>query len=105
MGDEGGFAPKLGSNQEALDLLMNAIVDAGYDPGQNVFLALDVASTEMFKDGKYQWQGSQISPTELLNIYKSWAENTLLFLSKMVLLKTTGIPGLKQQRTWAPPCS
>ncbi|MGZ3772407.1 MAG: phosphopyruvate hydratase [Pseudobdellovibrionaceae bacterium] len=74
VGDEGGFAPKLGSNQEALDLLMSAIVDAGYDPGQNVFLALDVASTEMFKDGKYQWQGGQISSGELLNIYKSWGE-------------------------------
>ncbi|WII73479.1 phosphopyruvate hydratase [Bdellovibrio sp. 22V] len=74
VGDEGGFAPKLGSNQEALDLLMNAIVDAGYDPGQNVFLALDVASTEMFKDGKYEWQGGHISPAELLGIYKSWAE-------------------------------
>ncbi|ASD64694.1 phosphopyruvate hydratase [Bdellovibrio bacteriovorus] len=74
VGDEGGFAPKLGSNQEALDLLMNAIVDAGYDPGQNVFLALDVAATEMFKEGKYEWQGGHISPTELLGIYKSWAE-------------------------------
>lgn len=74
VGDEGGFAPKLGSNQEALDLLMNAIVDAGYDPGQNVFLALDVASTELFKDGKYDWQGGQITPSELLGIYKSWGE-------------------------------
>lgn len=74
VGDEGGFAPKLGSNQEALDLLMNAIVDAGYDPGQNVFLALDVASTEMYKDGKYEWQGGHISPSELLGIYKSWGE-------------------------------
>ncbi|MEK2644412.1 phosphopyruvate hydratase [Bdellovibrio sp. BCCA] len=74
VGDEGGFAPKLTSNQEALDLLMNAIVDAGYDPGQNVFLALDVAATEMFKDGKYEWQGGHISGTELLGIYKSWTE-------------------------------
>lgn len=74
VGDEGGFAPKLGSNQEALDLLMNAIVDAGYDPGQNVFLALDVAATEMFKDGKYEWQGGHISSSELLGIYKSWSE-------------------------------
>ncbi|KYG69577.1 phosphopyruvate hydratase [Bdellovibrio bacteriovorus] len=74
VGDEGGFAPKLGSNQEALDLLMSAIVDAGYDPGQNVFLALDVASTEMYKDGKYEWQGGHITPAELLNIYKSWGE-------------------------------
>ncbi|MBV2168373.1 MAG: phosphopyruvate hydratase [Bdellovibrio sp.] len=74
VGDEGGFAPKLGSNQEALDLLMSAIVDAGYDPGQNVFLALDVASTEMYKDGKYEWQGGHIAASELLGIYKSWAE-------------------------------
>lgn len=74
VGDEGGFAPKLGSNQEALDLLMSAIVDAGYDPGQNVFLALDVAATEMFKDGKYEWQGGHISPSELLGVYKSWSE-------------------------------
>lgn len=74
VGDEGGFAPKLGSNQEALDLLMSAIVDAGYDPGQNVFLALDVAATEMYKDGKYEWQGGHISASELLGIYKSWSE-------------------------------
>ncbi|MDG0816785.1 phosphopyruvate hydratase [Bdellovibrio svalbardensis] len=74
VGDEGGFAPKLGSNQEALDLVMNAIVDAGYDPGQNVFLALDVASTELFKDGKYTWENSKIAPSELLGIYKNWAE-------------------------------
>jgi enolase len=74
VGDEGGFAPKLGSNQEALDLLMSAIVEAGYDPGQNVFLALDVASTELYKDGKYTWQKEQISPNDLLSIYKGWAE-------------------------------
>lgn len=74
VGDEGGFAPKLGSNQEALDLVMNAIVDAGYDPGQNVFLGLDVAATELFKDGQYTWEGQQIAPSELLGIYKSWAE-------------------------------
>lgn len=74
VGDEGGFAPKLSSNQEALDLLMNAIVDAGYDPGQNVFLALDVAATEMFHDGKYEWQGDKISGSDLLGIYKSWSE-------------------------------
>ncbi len=74
VGDEGGFAPKLASNQAALDLLMDAIVDAGYDPGQNVFLALDVAATEMYKDGKYEWQGSHISGSELLGIYKSWTE-------------------------------
>ncbi len=74
VGDEGGFAPKLGCNQDALDLLMNAIVDAGYDPGQNVFLGLDVAATELYKDGKYMWEGQLITPAELLGIYKSWTE-------------------------------
>lgn len=74
VGDEGGFAPKLTSNQEALDLLMTAISEAGYEPGQNVFLALDVASTELFKDGQYTWEGGKVSPGELLNIYKNWAE-------------------------------
>jgi len=74
VGDEGGFAPKLGSNQEALDLVMSAITDAGYEPGQNVFLGLDVAATELFKDGTYDWEGSKITPNELLGIYKSWGE-------------------------------
>ncbi|WP_413292840.1 phosphopyruvate hydratase [Bdellovibrio sp. HCB185ZH] len=74
VGDEGGFAPKLSGNQEALDLIMNAIVDAGYDPGQNVFLGLDVAATEMYKDGKYQFDGNLITPAELLKVYQGWAE-------------------------------
>lgn len=74
VGDEGGFAPKLSGNQEALDLLMEAIHQAGYEPGQDVFLALDVASTELFKDGKYEWEGSRISPSELMGVYGSWAE-------------------------------
>jgi len=74
VGDEGGFAPKLSGNQEALDLLMEAITEAGYEPGQNVFLGLDVAATEMYKDGKYQWQGNLITPKELQSVYKSWTE-------------------------------
>ncbi len=74
VGDEGGFAPKLSSNQEALDLLMSAIQEAGYEPGQNVFLALDVAATEMHKEGKYQWQGQLISAKELQAVYKTWSE-------------------------------
>ncbi len=74
VGDEGGFAPKIGSNQKALDLLMEAISAAGYEPGQDVFLACDVASTELFQDGKYTWEGKKISSTELLGIYSSWAD-------------------------------
>lgn len=74
VGDEGGFAPVLKGNQEALDLLMESILEAGYEPGQNVFLALDVAATEMYEDGKYKWQGSKITSAELQGIYKSWSE-------------------------------
>lgn len=75
VGDEGGFAPKLSGNREALDLLMEAIQAAGYKAGQDVFLALDVAATEMFKDGKYQWEGSQISSADLGKIYAQWAQS------------------------------
>ncbi len=53
VGDEGGFAPNLKSNEEALEVIMEAIVKAGYKPGEDVLLALDVASSELFKDGKY----------------------------------------------------
>ena len=53
VGDEGGFAPDLGSNEEALELLMTAIAQAGYTPGEQVALALDVASSEFYKGGKY----------------------------------------------------
>ena len=53
VGDEGGFAPNLKSNEEALEVIVEAIVNAGYRPGEDVLLALDVASSELFKDGKY----------------------------------------------------
>lgn len=74
VGDEGGFAPVLKSNQEAMDLLMEAILEAGYEPGQNVFLALDVAATELHSDGKYRWEKNLITPGELQGVYKSWSE-------------------------------
>ena len=74
VGDEGGFAPVLKSNEEALELLMQAILEAGYEAGQNVFLALDVAATELFKENAYVWEKQKISGSELKNIYKKWCE-------------------------------
>ena len=53
VGDESGFAPNLKSNEEALEVIVEAITKAGYKPGEEVFLGLDVAATELFKDGKY----------------------------------------------------
>lgn len=74
VGDEGGFAPVLKGNERALDLLMSAIEKSGYKPGQDIFLALDVAATELFKDGKYTWEGQQIEPGKLVEIYKGWSQ-------------------------------
>ncbi|PWU21120.1 MAG: phosphopyruvate hydratase, partial [Bdellovibrio sp.] len=75
VGDEGGFAPVLKNNQEALDLLTAAIEKAGYRPGEQVFLALDVAATELFKDGRYEWDKKKIAAEELINHYESWVKN------------------------------
>src|SRR5436853_7603310 len=67
VGDEGGFAPNLKSAVEALDFVMKAIEKAGYRPGSDVYLALDPASTEFFKDGKYvlEGEGKTLSPHEM----------------------------------------
>lgn len=74
VGDEGGFAPGLPGNEEALKLLMQGIEQAGYQPGKDVFLALDVAATEFHQNGKYQWEGNSISGEALLDIYRNWSE-------------------------------
>ncbi|HZX30136.1 MAG TPA: phosphopyruvate hydratase [Rhodocyclaceae bacterium] len=63
VGDEGGFAPNLGSHAEALQVIMQAIENAGYVPGQDVLLALDCAASEFFKDGKYHLEGEGLQLT------------------------------------------
>jgi len=63
VGDEGGFAPNLKSNEEALELLCQAITAAGYKPGKDVLLALDVASNELYKNGKYTLEGESGQPS------------------------------------------
>ncbi|MEM8807112.1 MAG: phosphopyruvate hydratase [Cyanobacteria bacterium P01_G01_bin.38] len=73
VGDEGGYAPNLGSNQEALDLLIAAIEKAGYTPGEQVSLALDVAASEFYKDGQYMFDGTAHSPAD-----------TVAYLEKLV---------------------
>ncbi len=69
LGDEGGFAPNLPSNRAALDLIQEAIRNAGYTPGQDIALALDVASSEFFKDGAYQFEGKSLSSSEMSAYY------------------------------------
>lgn len=75
VGDEGGFAPVLQGNRVALELLMGAIEKAGYKPGEQVKLALDVAATEFFADGKYTWEGKKLSSQELADVYSSWKKD------------------------------
>ncbi|MFW7414486.1 phosphopyruvate hydratase [Demequina sp. SO4-18] len=70
LGDEGGFAPNLASNREALDLILVAIEKAGLKPGDDVALALDVAATEFFEDGQYNWEGGQKSPEGMADFYE-----------------------------------
>ncbi|MEM1255121.1 MAG: phosphopyruvate hydratase [Cyanobacteria bacterium P01_H01_bin.21] len=67
VGDEGGFAPNLGSNQEALDILITAIESAGYKPGEQISLALDVAASEFYKDGQYLFDGKAHSSAETID--------------------------------------
>lgn len=69
VGDEGGFAPPMKKTREALDALVRAIKLAGYEPGNDVVLALDSAASQFFKDGKYLIDGKELEPQELLEMY------------------------------------
>ena len=72
VGDEGGFAPNLNSNEEALGLIIEAIQGAGYVPGKDVSLALDCAASSFCKDGRYTFEGSVKTSADLIAIYESW---------------------------------
>lgn len=76
VGDEGGFAPHLGSNEEALQVIMEAVKAAGYRPGEDIFLALDAAATEFFKNGKYVLAGEGVtkSAAEMVEFYAGLAD-------------------------------
>ncbi|MBK7722541.1 MAG: phosphopyruvate hydratase [Austwickia sp.] len=69
LGDEGGFAPNLESNRAALDVIMDAIRQAGYEPGKQIALALDVAASEFYKDGAYQFEGMAKTADQMADYY------------------------------------
>ena len=73
VGDEGGFAPRLGSNLAGIDVVAEAVGKAGYRLGKDVSLALDVAATELFADGTYRLDGKRLSAAELVDVYEGWA--------------------------------
>src|SRR5262249_45446315 len=72
VGDEGGFAPNLANNRAALDLIIKAINQAGFQPGRDIALAIDAAATEFYKDGAYQFEGSPRSAEQMTAIYTEW---------------------------------
>lgn len=82
VGDEGGFAPSLKSNEEAFDVIMNAILAAGFQPGEDIVLAIDVAASEMYKDGIYQMYksgGASKTAEEMVAWYASMCDQYPLF--------------------------
>ncbi|HKP30916.1 MAG TPA: phosphopyruvate hydratase [Gemmatimonadales bacterium] len=77
VGDEGGFAPQLPSNEAALDVLMQAMKKAGYEPGKDLAIALDVAASELYQDGEYVFKkgdGSRRSAADMVELYAGWVE-------------------------------
>jgi enolase len=74
VGDEGGFAPDLAHNQAALDLIVEAIGKAGFTPGRDIALALDVAATELYSDGAYLFEGRKLNSAELSATYRQWID-------------------------------
>ena len=75
VGDEGGFAPSLGSNEEAIEVIIEAIQKAGFEPGADMFIALDPASSEIYEDGQYNLakEGRKLSSEEMVAFYEDWA--------------------------------
>jgi enolase len=74
VGDEGGFAPNLSTNEEALGLILQAIEKTGYKAGEEVAIALDCAASEFYKDKAYKFGGKSLSSEELVAVYKQWVD-------------------------------
>ena len=74
VGDEGGFAPNLKSNAEAIEVILEAIKKAGYEPGKDIFIAIDAASSEYYKDGKYvlEHEGKTLTASEMVDFFEDW---------------------------------
>ncbi len=77
VGDEGGFAPSLSSNKQAVEVILSAIEGAGYEPGRDCFIALDSAASEFYKDGQYilAREGVSLSTSEMVDYYVEWASS------------------------------
>ncbi|SOD01881.1 enolase [bacterium JGI 053] len=107
VGDEGGFAPDLATNEEALEVILQAIGDAGYKPGEDLVLALDVAASELYRDGAYVFHkssGERKTAAEMVDFYRGWTEEYPIRSIEDGLAEddwdgwkqlTTGLPGVQ----------
>ena len=89
VGDEGGFAPNLASNTEAIEYVLKAIEKAGYRPGEDMWIAIDAAASEFYNAEEkvyhfHQSTGEKLTSDEMVSFWKDWSEKYPLFLSKMV---------------------
>ena len=102
VGDEGGFAPELESNQEALDLLVEAIEKAGYTPGTDVSIALDPAASEFFRDGRYELAGraGRSTPPASSTSTPAGSSATRSSRSRTAWRRTTGTAGHSSPSAW-----
>ncbi|MDP3986092.1 MAG: phosphopyruvate hydratase [Candidatus Veblenbacteria bacterium] len=80
VGNEGGYAPDVPSSKETIELLLEAIKQAGYEPGHEVHLALDLAASEFYRQGRYHFEGQVLSASELVELYASWLTTYPLIL-------------------------
>lgn len=94
VGDEGGFAPNLSSNEEAFKLIIKAVKEAGYTPGKDFFLALDAAASGFYESGKYRFEGKRLSPKEMADYYEDLA-------GRYPLLSIEDGMGEKDWKGWA----
>ncbi|MER3446605.1 MAG: phosphopyruvate hydratase [Candidatus Dadabacteria bacterium] len=74
VGDEGGFAPNLKSNEEAIESILEAITQAGYKSGDEISLAIDVASSELYENGKYLIEDKKLNRNKIVDLYKTWVD-------------------------------
>ncbi|MCM8783025.1 MAG: phosphopyruvate hydratase, partial [Candidatus Omnitrophica bacterium] len=79
VGDEGGFSPCIDSHQEVLELILEAIEEAGYKAGRDIYLALDVAASSLYKDEGYRFEGKTMKSMDLISLYESWVNKYPIF--------------------------
>ncbi|MCM8791811.1 MAG: phosphopyruvate hydratase [Candidatus Omnitrophica bacterium] len=79
VGDEGGFSPKIDSHEEVLNLILEAIEEAGYRAGKDIYMALDVAASSLYEDGGYKFEGKIIQSEEFISLYDNWLSKYPVF--------------------------